>query len=277
MSDSIDYFPLPDDGAVAKGSERSAWWIMLPRNAGTGGNGYMNARGLIGSGDTMPGFLGGGAGTYSFVSDLANGGYRRLRGSTSGAPVYVTLAPAGLSLLPSRMDATSTYAPPFAEVLIFRELIRTVASAPLPGGHQLLHGFSLVPNLLAGFPQLTAGSWRGIAICERTADVVLAIKNANPATLVALPGVSLSAARILVEHRLYMPNASSTGRYELWLNEVLTLVIPGTHPNFPHPLAITEQWAFMPCSLNNPGGAVQVDLNAWWGEIIIGPDSDGTF
>jgi len=277
-SGGIDFFPSPDDAATPEGSERSLWWMMNPRQVGTGGNGYMNARWRQDSADALAGLQTGAAGAYSFQVDGTNGAYRRHQGVTNAAPAYVTLGnDTGALFLPSRMDQTSLFAPPGQEVFIFRELIQSFASGPLPGGHQMMHGFSLIGNLLAGFPQLTAGSWRGIALCERTADVILAVKNANPATIITLPGLSLSAGRVKVEHRLYAPTASEVGRYELWINEALVATVLGTHPNFPHPAALTEGWKCMPFSLNNPGTATTAGFRCWWGEIIAGPNSAGTF
>lgn len=273
---SITVFPAADVSG-SRGVTRTAHWIMLPRTAGAGGNGYYNARAAVDVAAVIPSFATGAAGAYSFQADALYGGYRRHQGVTNAAPAYVTIAPVGLSLLPARMDQVSAFAPPFGQVLIFRELIQSFASGPLPANHQMLHGFSLQHNLIAGFPQFTAGTWRGIAIAERQGDVVLAVKNANPATLITLPGVSLSAVRQLIEHRLYMPTATRTGRYELLINEALVAVVDGTHPNFPHPLAITDSWAFMPFSLNNPGTATTAGFRAWWGEIITGPDLESTY
>lgn len=274
----ITVFNTPDDPPIPRGSERFVWWAMMPRSSG-GGNGYAAVRTpLPASANWLPGTASGSAGSYGMTWAAGRGFYRFHQGQLNAAPAFVTLGDGTAAMwLPSDMALTFQAAPPFAEVFIFREIIQSYASAPLPAGHQMLHGFTLVGNLLAGMPPLGAGSWRGIAICERTADVVLAVKNANPATVIPLPGVSLSAAPIRVEHRLYAPTPARIGRYELWLNESLAATVNGDHPNFPSGTVLTEGWRPMPFLLNNPGGAITAGFRCWWGEIIQGPDSAGTY
>lgn len=274
---SIRVYQQPAEGGIPKGSERSQWWVMRP-SEGSNGNAWFPAFGLIANTSVAPNFATGSAGTYGVAADAAAGMYRFLQGVTNVSPVFATLSPPGLMWNPSAMNQLQLFANPAAEVLIFRELIQhVITGGPLPANHEAAHGFSLVGNLLTGFPLLTTGAWRGIAIIERTADVVLAVKNANPATVFPLPGVSLSAARILVEHRLYASTGTRIGRYELWLNQRLVQVVNGDHPSFPQSILTTTGWRFMPFALNNPGTAITVSQRAWWGEIIVGPNSEGTF
>lgn len=267
------------EALIARGSERSAWWIMRPRSAGTAGVYYYRARGPVASGDILPGAVAGASLTAGVGFTAAYGSYRRLQGVNNAAPCYLTIAPVGLQFSGAAMSAPlGAVGSGSEEVLIYRESIQLFNSGPPPAGHCAMHGFSLVGNLLAGFPQLGAGSWRGIALCQLVANTyAVAVKNANPATMFPLTGIDLTAGRTLVEHRLYWPTASRMGRYELYINETLALTVNGDHPNFPVPLATAELWNFMPFSLNNPGGVVVTEQRSAWGEIIIGPDSEGTY
>lgn len=255
------------------GSERTAYYLGLPRDSFT--NWWFKT-----SNQAQPTIV---VGAQLFITNqrtAAEGAYLRRRANTSAAPAYQTLdLVEGFAFPP----VAAPFGVPYTQgagVWIFREALQIVPTAPLPNGHRLAHGFSIVGNLLAGFPLLTTGSWRGIALVQRVnggiTDYVLAVKNANPAQVFLLPGVDLSA-RTLVEHRIYPPKAGEPMRYELWINGAFIIAVDSSNANWPVPLTAADSWFPLPMAMDNPGGAVDVDQRVWWSEIIIGPDSEGTY
>ena len=265
---------------VPTGSERSSWYVGLPRITAASGNWWYNARADVNGAAGFTGIVTGAAGTYTQAFDAINGGVRLLSGVNNAAPVYQTLAPNGISFLPPPMGAPlGGLASQSAGVVIYRELIQLAYVGAIPAAAIAIHGFSLLGNLIGGFPLLGAGSWRGIAIVQRAADCVLAIK-ANggvAATTIALPGIDLTVGRTLVEHRIYYPTATRMGRYELHLNGNKVQEIAGNHPQWPVQTAANQAWIFLPFAMDNPGTATVTQQRAWWGEIIVGPDSPGTY
>lgn len=267
------------------GSERTQyWWGTPPKSGGPSGNWW---RTRDGAGDVstigLANVVTGGAGTYGYVSSIAaDGGCRQLFGQENGAPVYQTLAPPGLTWNPPAMDQPMGCPSSRAdEVLIFREVFRYDFEVAAPNVNGVaMHGFSLVENLLAGFPMRTTGSWRGIglAMIGGGASYQVCVKDADPATTFDVSAfMDLTTGRTLVEHRLYRPTASQIGRYELWINEARVLVVPGDTANFPRPTNITQGWCLLPFAMDAPGGTCRILQRAWSGEIIVGPDSVGTY
>ena len=257
----------------AVGSERTTYYLGMPRAITT--NPWYKSTNL-----TQPSPVTGATLSLANVRTAAEGAYLRRRGDTSAAPCYQTVPiTEGFSFPP----VNQPFGVPFtrgAELWIFREAIQVVSSAALPNGHRLAHGFSIVGNLLAGFPIAGAGSYRGISLVQRTSggitDYAVLVKNANPGQFIPVNGVDLSQ-RTLVEHRLYAPKAGEPLRYELWINGGFKLEVQSSNVNWPVPLVAADSWFPMPMAMDNPGGGVTVDMRMWWSEIIVGPDSEGTY
>lgn len=271
---------------VPIGSERSQYWYGTPPAAsGINANWWRTRDGAAVQAANV---VTGAAGTYAYTGSLPDGPVRQMFGVENGAPTYMTINQQGLTWAPPNMAA------PFGapqllgdEVFIFREAIRYRFEVAAPNVNGVaMHGFSLVENLNAGFPMLTAGSWRGIglAMIGGGASYAVYVKDANPGTSIPLTGANINltgAALTLVEHRLYKPTASRMGRYELWINEQRILTVNGDHASFPRPVAggagIADAFRCLPFAMDVPGGTCRVLQVAAYGEIIMGPDSDGTF
>lgn len=285
----VQGWPGAGNGAgYGKGTTRSAYlYGSVPGgSAGTSGNWWRTRMGIgVGSATGGPTTVANGAGLaagYAFGPVIPGGfeGARRsLRGVENTAPTYQTIDASTLNFHSARMDQPLGTGASDADALwIFRECICYEDEAAVNPAHRSLHGLSLVPNLIAGFPLLTTGSWRGIALVRTATGYLLAVKNANPATTFTIPApIDLLSGPAIVEHRLYRPTAVAIGRYELWYNGARALAVPGDHPNFPRPLSQAEAFVPMPFAMDAPGGATIVRQYCYWGEIITGPDLPGTY
>lgn len=260
---------------VPYGSERLCTYVGMPRGGGSGNNPWLRS-----SNNAVPTITSGATISFSNVRNAVDGAYIRRGGVTNAAPCYTSVVIPELTAYPTAGAAFGALYPREYEVFVFAETIRIVSSAALPNGHRLAHGFTLVGNLLAGFPLLSAGSWRGIALFQRqigaVTDYVVAVKDANPATVFPVTGVDLSV-RTTVEHRLYAPKLDRAAKYELWINGARVIELDSTLPNWPVPLSAADTWQLLPMAMDNPGGAINVDMRVWGSQIIIGADSPGTF